>query len=61
MFGLRGKQIEEAGRIAKVLGEEWRGLIAGREGFLLNKGQEGTVRWGEMVCLGFSMDGGERV
>ncbi|MCJ1292368.1 hypothetical protein MMC34_003918 [Xylographa carneopallida] len=51
MFGLRGKQIEEAGRIAKVLGEEWRGLIAGREGFLLNKGQEGTVRWGEMDLL----------
>ncbi|MCJ1382825.1 hypothetical protein MMC17_005938 [Xylographa soralifera] len=49
MYGLHGKQIKDAGTIAKVLGEEWRGLIAGREGFLLNKGQEGTVRWGEMT------------
>ena len=49
MYGLHGKQIENAGMIAKVLSEEWRGLVAGREGFLVNKGQEGTVRWGEMV------------
>ncbi|MCJ1391181.1 hypothetical protein MMC18_004043 [Xylographa bjoerkii] len=48
MFGLHGEQIEQAGRIAKALGEEWRGLVAGKEGYLLNKGQEGTVRWGEM-------------
>ncbi|MCJ1437387.1 hypothetical protein MMC27_006774 [Xylographa pallens] len=48
MYGLHGKQIEDAGMIAKVLGEDWRGLVAGREGFLLKKGQEGTVRWGHL-------------
>ena len=50
MFGLHAEQIEEAGRISRIFGEEWKGLVAGREGYLLNKGQEGTVRWGEMVC-----------
>lgn len=52
MFGLHGKQIEDAGKIAKMLGEEWKGLVAGREGYLLNTGQEGTVRWGEMDIMG---------
>jgi len=51
MFGLHGKQIEDAGKIAKMLGEEWKGLVAGREGYLLNTGQEGTVRWGEMDIM----------
>ena len=38
--------------MAKILGEEWRGLIAGREGYLIESGEAGTVRWGEMVRFG---------
>ncbi|MCJ1243132.1 hypothetical protein MMC30_000329 [Trapelia coarctata] len=48
IFGLPKEQIGQAGQAAKILGEEWRGLIAGREGYLIGSGQEGTVRWGEM-------------
>ncbi len=49
IFGLPKEQIGQAGQAAKVLGQGWRGLIAGREGYLIDSGQEGTVRWGEMV------------
>lgn len=52
MFGLRGKQIEEAGRIGKILADEWQGLVAGYEGYVLRDGLEAAVRWGEMVSLG---------
>lgn len=49
MFGLHNEQIALAGRIARALGEEWRGLVAGREGYLIGSAQDGAVRWGEMV------------
>jgi hypothetical protein len=55
IFGLPTEQIEQAARIAKILGEEWRGLVAGREGYLIDSGQEGVVRWGEMVCHSLSL------
>ncbi|MCJ1286688.1 hypothetical protein MMC26_006034 [Xylographa opegraphella] len=69
MFGLHGKQIADAAAIARVLGTEWRGFVAGREGFLLDKGLEGRVRWGEMdvmvrepssqvVCMFLTLYGG---
>jgi hypothetical protein len=35
IFGLPTEQIEQAARIAKILGEEWRGLVAGREGYVI--------------------------
>lgn len=50
IFGLPKEQVRRAGQAAKILGEEWRGLIAGREGYLIDSGHEGIVRWGEMVC-----------
>ena len=52
-FGLDAPQIQEAARISKVLGEEWKGLVAGVDGFVTG-GQvpsawEEKVVWGEMV------------
>lgn len=55
MFGLSGPQVEEAGRLARTLGEEWEGLVAGAEGFLVGNKRateawEEKVLWGEMVA-----------
>lgn len=45
----------KAGSVLKVLGEEWRDLVAGREGFLVEKKRAGLLRqkvvWGEMDCM----------
>ena len=57
LFGLHKEQTKEAGRLAKILAEEWRGLIAGAERFLLDKGVEEKVRWGEMVSCGGICEG----
>jgi hypothetical protein len=42
----------------KALGEEWRELVAGREGFLVDKKRAGLLRqkvvWGEMDCMVYS-------
>jgi hypothetical protein len=58
MFGLDKEQTKQASDVLKVLGEEWRDLVAGREGFLVDKKRAGLlgqkVVWGEMdsmVCL----------
>ena len=58
MFGLSGGQIDAAGSILDDLGQNWRELVAGSEGFLTQKGRRGLHRhavvWGEMVrfcCL----------
>ena len=51
MFGLDSAQAKEAGRIASILGNEWKGLVGESEGFRLD-GQwawEEKVLWGEMV------------
>jgi hypothetical protein len=41
--------------VLKVLGEEWRELVAGREGFLCAPKRAGLRRqkvvWGEMDCM----------
>ena len=60
MFGLDRPQIEEAGQIARTLGEDWRGLVAGADGFLVSKNQasdswEQKVAWGDMVYM-FCLD-----
>ena len=56
-FGLKDDQIGEAGRIARILGEEWKGLVVGHEGFVLRDGLEAAVRWGEMVSRHRPMNG----
>ena len=53
MFGLDSLQVKEAARIAKILGQEWKGLVAGVDGFVTGgkpplAWQEKVV-WGEMV------------
>ncbi|KAM3070409.1 hypothetical protein ACMFMG_010236 [Clarireedia jacksonii] len=58
MFGLTRSQARRAGDILEVLGRDWRELIAGRDGFLVDKRRAGLYRhrvvWGEMdsMCLG---------
>jgi hypothetical protein len=41
--------------VLKILGEEWRDLVAGREGFLVGRKRAGLLRhkvvWGEMDCM----------
>ena len=58
IFGLNPEQTQKAGNVLKAIGEEWRELVAGREGFLTDKKRAGLLRqkvvWGEMdsmVCL----------
>ncbi|KAL2074193.1 hypothetical protein VTL71DRAFT_7971 [Oculimacula yallundae] len=52
MFGMSEKQTQEAATVAKAIGEEWRALVAGREGFLVGRKRAGLLRhavvWGEM-------------
>ena len=55
LFGLKSSQIDEAGRILRIVAEDWRELLAGSEGFLVGKGRAGLegqeVVWGEMVHI----------
>jgi hypothetical protein len=55
MFGLSAEQTRKAGGVLRVLGREWRGLVAGREGFLVERKRAGFLRhkvvWGEMDCM----------
>lgn len=58
MFGLDEEQTRRAGSVLKELGTGWRQLVAGREGFLVERKRAGLLRqkvvWGEMdsmVCL----------
>lgn len=54
MFGLTAEQTREAGTILREMGDNWRELVAGSEGFLTGKGRWGLYRreviWGEMVA-----------
>lgn len=49
------KQTSRAGEVLKALGEEWRELVAGREGFLTEPKRAGLLRrrvvWGEMDSM----------
>lgn len=53
MFGLKPAQISDAGDVLRQLARDWRGLIAGSEGYLTGKAFRGlykhNVVWGEMV------------
>jgi hypothetical protein len=58
-FGLDERQVKKAGIISQILGEQWKGLVAGPEGFLVSEESpnntipsdawEEKVVWGEMV------------
>lgn len=57
MFGMSPRQARQAAAVLKAVGEEWRALVAGREGFLVGRKRAGLLRqrvvWGEMdrmVC-----------
>jgi len=56
MFGLSREQAGRLGKISKIVGEEWRSLTVGREGFLSTEGRAGLLRhkvvWGEMDSMG---------
>ena len=53
MFGLDRPQIKEAGQIARTLGEEWKGLVAGADGFLVGRDKEqANGSWEEQVVWG---------
>ena len=54
-FGLQAHQVQEAGRLARILAEEWRGLIAGAEGFLVptsTEPKQPETAWEEKVTWG---------
>jgi hypothetical protein len=52
-FGLKSKQLDEAGNILQLLARDWQELLVGSEGFLTAPGRVGldkqAVVWGEMV------------
>jgi hypothetical protein len=49
------EQTRRSGEVLKALGEEWRELVAGREGFLTEPKRAGLLRrrvvWGEMDSM----------
>ena len=53
MFGCSPSQSKEAGSILQEIAQDWRGLVAGSEGFLTDPDRAGLYRrgleWGEMV------------
>ncbi|KAG9242451.1 thioesterase-like superfamily-domain-containing protein [Calycina marina] len=56
LWGLSRPQAARASEVSKILGEEWRVLVAGSEGFLSGEGRAGLLRqkvvWGEMDSMG---------
>ncbi|KAF7879203.1 hypothetical protein EAF04_000401 [Stromatinia cepivora] len=55
MFGMSREQARDAGKILEILGRDWRELVAGRLGYLVDKNRAGLTRhkvvWGEMDCM----------
>lgn len=55
IFGMDASQTQRAGTVLRALGEEWRELVAGREGFLTDRKRAGMLRhrvaWGEMDSM----------
>lgn len=53
MFGMTTAQTQEACSVLQEIAVDWRGLVAGSEGFLTEEGRRGLYRqevvWGEMV------------
>ena len=55
MFGLQPQQTEQAGTMMREIGQDWRELVAGSEGFLTGSDRRGLHRqevvWGEMDSM----------
>ncbi|OBT61782.1 hypothetical protein VE03_09088 [Pseudogymnoascus sp. 23342-1-I1] len=55
-FGMNAEQVQQAAKICKILGQEWRELLAGSEGFLTDEKRAGLlghrVAWGELDSMG---------
>ncbi|KAL1849265.1 hypothetical protein Plec18167_008113 [Paecilomyces lecythidis] len=55
MFGLKPHQVDGAGKILQEIARDWRGLIAGSEGFLTEEKRTALLRhnvvWGEMDIM----------
>lgn len=53
MFGLKPSQVDEGGKILRLLARDWRELLAGSEGFLTDEKRRSLFRhnvvWGEQV------------
>ncbi|KAL9601149.1 MAG: hypothetical protein Q9219_002748 [cf. Caloplaca sp. 3 TL-2023] len=64
--GLRPPQIDEAGKILRILTRDWLELLAGSEGFLVDSRRAGLekyqVAWGEMDSMNYAKyhDAGHR-
>ncbi|KAF5877777.1 uncharacterized protein Bfra_002145 [Botrytis fragariae] len=54
MFGMSREQARDAGKILEVLGRDWRELLAGRHGYLVDKKRAGLSRhkvvWGRWTA-----------
>lgn len=52
---MNAEQVQQAGKICKLLGEEWKELLAGSEGFLTDEKRAGLlghrVSWGELDTM----------
>ena len=55
-FGLPPQLVDEAGQLLKILGRDWRELVAGAEGYLTSEKRAGLHRqnivWGEQDSMG---------
>ncbi len=55
-FGLTPNLVDEAGKLLKVLGRDWRELVVGSEGYLTSEKRAGLHRqnivWGEQDSMG---------
>lgn len=54
-FGMNAEQVQQAAKICKILGQEWKELLAGSEGFLTDEKRAGLlghrVSWGELDVM----------
>lgn len=54
-FGMNAEQVQQAAKICKILGQEWKELLAGSEGFLTDEKRAGLlghrVSWGELDSM----------
>ncbi|KAK5372328.1 hypothetical protein LTR20_001355 [Exophiala xenobiotica] len=55
-FGMSDSLVDKAGRILRVLGHDWRAIVAGSEGYLTDPKRAGLHRhnivWGEQDSMG---------
>ena len=52
---MNAEQVQQAAAICKILGQEWRELLAGSEGYLTNEKRAGLlghkVAWGDLDSM----------